>query len=189
MSGLRQQKKLETWRAIHAAALDLFEDQGFEATTVEQIAAAARVSRATFFNYFASKEAVIFDQDPGARQGWLELMAGRPEGEDLWDALTAVLLGFAESLRDRMPVQRRLKAESPALAQSTQDFGEAFMSDLDAWVASRPTARGEDDLGAALHLNLARAALFTAYQTWGPEEPFDVFLDRARRSLVRARPA
>lgn len=50
---LRERKKLATWRAIRTAALRLFDEQGYEATTVEQIAEAANVSRATFFNYFA----------------------------------------------------------------------------------------------------------------------------------------
>src|SRR5215470_13539481 len=64
---LRERKKLAAWRAIRAAALQLFEEQGYAATTIEQIATVANVSRATFFNYFAGKEAVLFDPDPGER--------------------------------------------------------------------------------------------------------------------------
>jgi AcrR family transcriptional regulator len=186
---LREQKKLAAWRAIHDAALRLFQDQGFEATTIEQIVDAAGVSRATFFNYFPSKEAVVFEQDPTARQDWQSLMDARPLDEPLWTSLTAVLTGFAESLRDRMPLQRRLKAQSPALAQSTQDFGEQFRADLSAWVASRSGQRGDDELLAALQVNLGMAALGTAYQTWPAEESFDGFMQRVNTCLARAAPA
>ena len=180
---LREQKKLVAWRGIRDAALGLFDERGFEATTVEQIAEAAGVSRATFFNYFASKEAVVFEQDPSAREHWQDLMSDRPAGEALWESLTAVLLAFAETLRERVPLQRRLKAESPALAQSTQDFGEQFRHDLNAWVTSRAAERGDDELDAVLQLNLAMAAMGTAYQTWPADESFDGFMVRLRLCL------
>lgn len=185
---LRERKKLASWRGIRDAALRLFQEQGYEATTIEQIVAAAQVSRATFFNYFASKEAVVFDQDPEARRRWQDVMRARPADEPLWDALSVVLLEFAETLRDRMPLQRRLKAHSPALAQSTQDFGEQFRHDLQDWATGRAEGADADHLIAVLHLNLALAALGTAYQTWRPEESFDDFLDRLRRCLEQAAP-
>jgi AcrR family transcriptional regulator len=183
---LRERKKLATWRAIRSTALRLFEEQGYEATTIEQIVAAADVSRATFFNYFAGKEAVVFDQDPEERSNWRELMNDRPADEPLWDSLTAILTGFVESLRDRVPLQRRLKAQSPALAQSGQNFGEQFFTDLRAWVASR--AARPDQLTGTLQLNLALAAVNTAYQTWPDNEPFDALLQRLDRCLREARP-
>lgn len=184
---LREQKKLAAWRAIRAAALRLFDEQGYEAATVEQIAAAAGVSRATFFNYFASKEAVVFDQDPEERDAWRALMSARPADEPLWDSLAAITTGLVEMLRDRMPLQRRLKAQSPALAQSTQNFDAQFTGDLRAWAMSR-TPPG-DELSTRLQLNLASAAATTAYQTWGAEETFDDFLRRLERCLAQARPA
>ncbi|MER5527314.1 helix-turn-helix domain-containing protein [Streptomyces sp. NPDC002677] len=184
---LRERKKLATWHAIRSAALRLFDEQGYEATTIEQIAAAANVSRATFFNYFAGKEAVVFDQDPEERQAWQALMSGRPSDEQLWDSLSAILTGFLESLRDRMPLQRRLKAQSPVLAQSGQNFGERFFTELRVWVTSR-TAHG-DELAATLQFNLALAAADTAYQTWPDDESFDGFLERLERCLHQARPA
>jgi len=58
--GLRELKKLETWRAIREAALRLIAERGYEAASVDDIAAAAHVSRSTFFNYFATKEATVF---------------------------------------------------------------------------------------------------------------------------------
>ncbi|MFE7569841.1 TetR/AcrR family transcriptional regulator, partial [Streptomyces sp. NPDC057539] len=138
-TNLRERKKLATWRAIRVAALRLFDEEGFEATTVEQIAAAANVSRATFFNYFADKEAAVFDQDPEERRHWQTLMNDRPAGEPLWDSLAAILTEYCESLRERMPLMRRLKAQSPALTQSHQSLGEQFITDLRDFVADRTT--------------------------------------------------
>jgi AcrR family transcriptional regulator len=181
---LRERKRLDTWRAIRAAALRLFDAQGFEAVSIEQIAAAADVSRATFFNYFASKEAVVFDQDPDERDNWRATMVDRPDGEPLWDSLTAILIDFNRSLRDRMPLQRRLKSQSPTLAASTQNFGQQFLADLRSWVANRNS--GVKDLTATLQLNLALAAMSTAYQTWPADDSFDDYLSRLERCLHEA---
>ncbi|MEV4970715.1 TetR/AcrR family transcriptional regulator [Streptomyces scopuliridis] len=185
-TNLRERKKLATWRAIRAAALRLFDEEGFEATTVEQIAAAANVSRATFFNYFADKEAAVFDQDPEERRHWQALMNDRPAGEPLRDSLAAILTEFCESLRERMPLMRRLKAQSPALAQSHQSLGEQFITDLRDWVADRTTE--SDELTATLCLNLAVAATHTAYQTWPEDESFDDLVRRLEHCLRETGP-
>lgn len=182
---LRERKKLAAWRAIRSAALRLFEERGFEAVCVEEIAVAANVSRSTFFNYFACKEAVVFDQDPEQRdQGWA-LMAARPHDEPLWESLTAILVGFNELFRDRVPLQRRLKERSPALAKSSWDVvDEQFLADLRDWTASRTPER--DATMVTLQLNLALAAQNTAYQTWGPDESFDDYLQRLTYCLRQA---
>jgi AcrR family transcriptional regulator len=61
--GLRERKKARTRAAIRQHALRLFREQGYSATTIEQIADAAEVSAATFFRYFPTKEDVILQDD------------------------------------------------------------------------------------------------------------------------------
>ncbi len=94
-NNLRARKKEKTRRALSRHALRLFADRGFEETTVDEIAAAAGVSRRTFFRYFASKEAVIF-ADHEAHLGMFRAScAGRRPGESGFDAISRACLDLA----------------------------------------------------------------------------------------------
>ncbi|MFI6294606.1 TetR/AcrR family transcriptional regulator [Nonomuraea sp. NPDC050790] len=120
--GLRARKKLRTRNELTEAALRLFAGQGYEATTVGQIAAAANVSRATFFNYFTDKEDVIF-ADNEAHEGLLREFlsaADRPPTprEALLQAVERMLAAPVWSVdpgSDLVLVRARLIAAEPAL--------------------------------------------------------------------------
>jgi AcrR family transcriptional regulator len=74
--GLRERKKARTRAALREHALRLFREQGYERTTVEQIAAAADVSPSTFFRYFPTKEDVVLQDDMDTRT--MEALARQP---------------------------------------------------------------------------------------------------------------
>jgi AcrR family transcriptional regulator len=59
---LRERKRRQTRQELISTAMRLFEQKGYEQTTVAEIASAAEVSTKTFFNYFASKDEVLFPQ-------------------------------------------------------------------------------------------------------------------------------
>jgi AcrR family transcriptional regulator len=98
MSTLRQRNRQRTLEEIADAALALFERQGFEATTVDQIAAAAGVSPATFFRHYASKEDVLFAHEDESAAELLAMVAGRKNRRRDLDALEEPIVGFANSL-------------------------------------------------------------------------------------------
>jgi AcrR family transcriptional regulator len=81
MTGLRERKKRQTREAIAQAAADLFAQKGFAAVTVDDVARAADVSRQTVFNYFPSKEQMLFDRDEGIEAAIVQ--AVRERGPDV----------------------------------------------------------------------------------------------------------
>jgi AcrR family transcriptional regulator len=76
--GLRERKKARTRASLREHALRLFGEQGYHATTVEQIAAAAEVSSSTFFRYFPTKEDLVLQDDMDTRM--IEALKRQPAG-------------------------------------------------------------------------------------------------------------
>jgi AcrR family transcriptional regulator len=95
--GHRARKKLQTRKAIADAALELFTDQGFHETTIEQIARRADVSPRTVFGYFATKEDLVFLHYEEFAADLTQALEQRPQGETAADALRAWLLSLVEA--------------------------------------------------------------------------------------------
>ncbi|GAA1902484.1 TetR family transcriptional regulator [Streptomyces durmitorensis] len=115
--GLRERKKLKTRIAIREATYRLINEQGYDATTVEQIAEAAEVSPSTVFRYFPTKEDIVLtdEYDPLLEE---ELRA-RPADEPIVESLRHVLrravgLGFTEE-PEVSRLRTRLMIEVPAV--------------------------------------------------------------------------
>src|SRR3984957_14510442 len=86
---LRERKKARTRASLREHALRLFREQGYQATTVEQIAAAAEVSPSTFFRYFPTKEDVVLQDDMDLRL--VESLARQPPDRSPIAAVRAAL--------------------------------------------------------------------------------------------------
>jgi AcrR family transcriptional regulator len=80
VEGLRERKKRATREAIASAAMELFEERGFDSVTVADVAAAADVSEKTVFNYFATKEELVFQRGAARREELIEAVRRRPAG-------------------------------------------------------------------------------------------------------------
>src|ERR1700743_1564750 len=94
----RERKKLATRRLLRRAALELVAERGLANVTVEDIAEAADVSPRTFFNYFPSKEAVLFGGDPERAAELREGVASEVPGKPALDALRVVLARDSEAM-------------------------------------------------------------------------------------------
>ncbi|MBD0676459.1 TetR family transcriptional regulator [Streptomyces sp. CBMA156] len=108
--GMRDRKKARTRDSIRTAALDLFEGQGYERTTVDQICRRADVAHRTFFRYYPAKEALLFGWDFG--HVLLDAFAEAPAELPLWGALehaVTVTGGRLEESVEHTARRRRLR--------------------------------------------------------------------------------
>jgi AcrR family transcriptional regulator len=139
-SGLRERKKAQTRAAIVDAALVLFERKGFEATTIEDIAAAADVSPRTFFRYFESKVDLILAKNHESNVGLGTLLAERPAGEGPVEAIRQVLQGqLAQMLAENPAAVRELQVvmSTPELRDLAFDHFHTQMAEVADALARR----------------------------------------------------
>ena len=165
--GLRERKKQRTRATIQREALRLFQAQGYEATTIEQIAAAADISPSTFFHYFPTKEDVVFSDDYDPL--FIRLLLERPAEEPLIVAIRHVLVdGLAAVLeRDREIVLARTKMilRVPALRARIWEDLEKARELLQSILAQRAGRDLEDfELGVIAHVLIG--ALHAANMEW-----------------------
>ncbi|XVS62107.1 TetR/AcrR family transcriptional regulator [Actinosynnema sp. CA-299493] len=164
--GVREQRKARTRRTIQEHALRLFLDQGYEQTTVEQIATAADVSHMTFFRHFPTKEAVVEDDDYDPLIA--DLVRTRPVGESPLEALHAALRAGLDAVldtdRDAVYARTRLVVTTPAL-QARQWHNTATTGELLATALADREQRPVD-LRLRVIAAAATATLTTALTAW-----------------------
>jgi AcrR family transcriptional regulator len=163
----RAAKKAATKHAIQDHALRLFVEKGYEATTVDEIAAAAGVSHMTFFRYFPRKEEVVeYDEyDPLLE----DLIAARPSNEApitaLHNAIRAGLEAVLRTDREALLVRTRLILDNPVL-RSRNLIAQDTTRDLFARALARRAGLTEPDLTATVQASAALGAIGPALIAW-----------------------
>jgi len=187
MSGLRERKKEQTRVAIQREALRLIAEHGYEATTCEQIAAAAEVSAATLFRYFPTKEDIVL------QDGYDPLIAAavvaRPAAEP---PLVAVRRGFADALAevyrgDVEPIRQRtaLILSVPALRSRAREQNASLVGHLQGALTERSGSVG-DALDVEVAAACSAAAVSVAVEHWARQGgDLPAIIDQALTSLAR----
>jgi AcrR family transcriptional regulator len=159
MAGLRQQKKAQTRAAIAAAANDLFGREGYPNVPMARVASAAGVSDQTLYNYFPTKESLVFDQSEVFEQTLIETVVGRPSGVGLLEAYRSWLRHFI--LGD---AARRALASPGGMPQlaATNDGLRRILLDLAHTVATKLALRLRDDESLSEPAAFAAADAMTA---------------------------
>jgi AcrR family transcriptional regulator len=148
--------------------MDLFLDQGFDNTTVEQICAAAGMSRSTFFRHFPAKEDVVLGELVDYGQRVLDALKGRPVDEPVWvslrHALEPVLPPAGHEL-GRSLRRSRMFIETPALRARHLEKTLTWQEILIPEVARRLGSGAHDPRPAAL-IGSALACMDAALIAW-----------------------
>ena len=114
----RETNRLRTRHKISQSSRRLFTTHGFKATTIDQIAEEAGLSRRTFFRYFSTKEAVVFSENEGRLDSFIAMLEKETDPHHLFSGLDACVLLMArifESAKADQLLQHRLIASAPAL--------------------------------------------------------------------------
>ena len=169
--------------AIRDAALELFAEHGYEATTVDQIADRAEVSKATFFRYFATKGEVIFTSEGYRLEPLADAIVGRPAAEnDLVAAARAIRDEWVPTLDPRrIERQTRAAATSPLLRGLSFDLAQQWQ-DIVGEALARRHGLAAPDPRCRLVANLVFVALSNAVNRWvqsGYRGEFGPLLDEA----------
>ena len=195
--GLRERKKLRTRQLIADTAMRMFAERGFDAVPVAAVARAAEVSEATVFNYFPTKEDLVYRGMEAFEAELLAAVRDRPAGESIVAAFGRFVLqprGFLaapdeESVRYLIAVAKMIPA-SPALLARERQILDRYTASLAALIAADTAAVPGD-----LRPEAVARALIGTHQTLielvrrrlaeGPVDPADV----AREVVARGRQA
>jgi AcrR family transcriptional regulator len=143
--GLRERKKRQTRRAIAEAAKRLFLERGFDQVSVAEVARAADVSEQTVFNYFPSKEDLVFERMDTFEHELLSAVRERPEGESPLRAFVRFILDRSDTAmagegRRRVAELTRLVTASPSLMARERQIVAKYTEALAALLAEESGA-------------------------------------------------
>ena len=176
--GLRERKKQQTRAAIAEAAMQLFTERGFDAVSVAEVAKAADVSVATVFNYFPTKEDLVYDRMEAFEEALLAAVRDRGPGQSILTAFGRFILervrqAATADVSERVATMTRLVTTSPALLARERQVVARYTESLAALIAEE-TGAADDDVEP----RVAADALMSVHRA---------LIDYARRSALAGR--
>ncbi|WP_406374306.1 TetR/AcrR family transcriptional regulator [Streptomyces sp. NBC_00647] len=182
--GLRERKKIKTRIAIREATYRLIGEQGYDATTIEQIAEAAEVSPSTVFRYFPTKEDIVLtdEYDPLLEQELRE----RPADEPWFDSLRHVLskaIGLNDSEDPEVSrLRTRLMVEVPAVRSRMMESASVTGRLLSRAIGER-VGRDPDSLEVRVFAMSLIGGLMETSLYWADHGHQDDFADLVERAV------
>jgi AcrR family transcriptional regulator len=163
---LRERKKLRTRRALADAALRLFTENGFDKTTLEEVAEEAEVSKSTFFRFFPAKEAAAIEAEAELWTASLTALADRQLSGailgELHDTLASAVTGLDPGWDQRFRATRLLFIAEPALLKYVEHYRNGIKNQMIACLADKLRLDAED-----LRLRLVVELTITAFSVSG----------------------
>jgi len=149
--GLRERKKLQTRQLIAETARRLFLERGFDAVPVAEVAREAEVSEATVFNYFPTKEDLVYQGMEAFETELLAAVRNRPAGEPIIAAFgrfavqpRGLLAAPDEAAARSLAEVSKMIASSPALLAREQQIFERYTASLATLIADDTGAEADD---------------------------------------------
>jgi AcrR family transcriptional regulator len=173
---------------LHAAALELFAERGFDNTTVAEIAQRAGVTERTYFRHFSDKREVLFAAGPALEEALVSAVVDAPASLSPLDAMAAGLEAVAAELPDREFARRRqaIIAVHPGLRE--RDLMKN--ASRSAALAEALRGRGVDERAAAVTAEVGIAVFKVASERWMDDaneqsltELIHEYLDELRMAL------
>jgi AcrR family transcriptional regulator len=158
-TGLRERKKQRTRETIARVAVELFDERGYHATTIADIADAADVSTRTVFAYFASKEDILFADFPEVKAAVADALEKRPGGKDTLGTVRDFILAVPDHM-DELHDQRERIVNSDETLRSHKRARLAEIHDLVTAAIARDLDAPPDDLRP----HVVAASLIAAFE-------------------------
>lgn len=193
-TGLRERKKSETRERIADAADHLFRTHGYDAVTVDDVAVAADVSKKTVFNYFPTKEDLVFDRAEDRETALLAAVQDRAPGVSILESFRALALAQTAQIgrlrQDTGPGNGSffdLVNANPALQRKMHEVNARMVQTLTAALVADVGAEPDDPVPSVVAWTLigAQRTLFRRLQQRAATASSAVAIARAHRRDVQ----
>jgi AcrR family transcriptional regulator len=186
VGGLRARKKQQTRDNIRRHAYRLFAEQGYEATTVDQIAAAAEVSPSTFFRYFPAKEDVVHADDYNPK--FAEALRARPADEPVMESVRVTIADSFDRIlgsdREELLLRARLTLTDPAVRAGAMDEQLRSQAAVAEMISER-TGRPADDLDVSVTAASIIAVSMAVVYHWAERDGVPDLAELYERQFAR----